>query len=84
MKDFQNIVNRLQSGDISYALWNIFIQDIDNDERKRIHKELQDELQANGFVVFKPENILQEQKIYDYLRNEAVSDYDKIQIPMFP
>lgn len=79
--ELNKITDLLEKGDYSLAIWKILMADMDSVERTRIHKELVTELQCNGYMAYKPDNIISEGQINSLIQS-IIPDYQKCNPPL--
>lgn len=79
--ELNRITDLLEKQDFSMAIWKILLLDMDEAERIRVHKELVTELQCNGYMVYKPDNIIAEGQINNLMQS-IIPDYHKCNPPL--
>ena len=79
--ELNRITDLIKEENFSMAIWTILLSDMNETERISIHKELVTELQCNGYLVYKPENIIAEGQINTLIQS-LLPDYEKCNPPL--
>jgi hypothetical protein len=75
------ITAQIENGNYSDAIFEILNENIEDKERKNIHDEIISELRAYGYFIYKPDNIIGEEKITEMMM-EIIPDYQKCNPPI--